>query len=231
MKSTSVRWTRMQNYPNVYLSDSGGTGEPNDEGDGEPGGSGAADEQKQQEPDKESLDGMSEEDLRRKLKNKTEEQDRQYGKLKEALARLDELQKEKDERDRAGKSELENAKADLQRAEQRAEKLADTIRRLSIQNAFLGLDDIKWHNAERALALVDLSQVEFDEDSGAIKDMKSVRDAARALAKSDPYLVKTSTEPPKNTPTGKPTGRPPATSTGSKGMSDEELMRKYNVRR
>lgn len=76
---------------------------------------------------------------------------------------------------------------DLQEAQKTVENLKKTNGDLALQVAFLKDNTYAWHSPERALKLVDLTQVEIGAD-GAVSGLK---DALKALATSDPYLVKT----------------------------------------
>jgi hypothetical protein len=84
---------------------------------------------------------------------------------------------------------------DLAEAQKTVENLQTTNGNLAIQVAFLKDNTYTWHNAETAMKLVDLSQVEIESD-GSVKGMK---DALKALAAANPYLIKTeaSNEPVK----------------------------------
>jgi len=171
--------------------------------------------------------------LRKKLKNRKDQaarQDAEIKRLKAVEKKADELQKAKDEQDRKGRTELENLKADVEAKDKALAAKDDTIRRLTIENAFMSLDGIEWHNPAKALKLVDLSEVEFDPDSGAVKDRKQLVKAAKKLADEEPYMVKSKTDVSKDTPSGKPTGKPPAGGK-PKAASEEALRSKYNIPR
>lgn len=102
--------------------------------------------------------------------------------------------------------EAEKQQKDLAEANKRVETLETTNRDLALKVAFLSDNSVTWHNPDRALRLVDLSQVTIDED-GAVHGLK---EALNALAKSDSYLIKTDKE--EKTP-------PPGTSPGNNGSS------------
>lgn len=94
--------------------------------------------------------------------------------------------------------ELEDAKKDkatkadekATRLEKDLEKATATARDLRLHNAFLIDNKYDWHNPRRALRLLDLSDVEIDEDG----KVEGLDEAIEALAKSDPYLLKTQPE-------------------------------------
>lgn len=82
-------------------------------------------------------------------------------------------------------AELEPIAAKVPELEKQVEGHAETIKKLRIDNAFL-TSDVEWVDAEAALRLVDLSEVEIKDD-GTVKGLK---EALEALAKDKSYLVK-----------------------------------------
>jgi hypothetical protein len=236
MKSAkATRWTReaiLMLGDIVARDDDGGAVVEGQEGTD--GGSGQTEDKS-----KEGASGKADDDeddvdpkiLKQRLQNKREEQERDFKKRKEAEKRADDLQKIVDEAERKGKTELENAKSDLEARDKVIAGLNDTVRRLVIENAFMTLDQITWNNPATALKLVDLSDVEFDPETGKPKDKKQLLEAAKALAKSDPYLVKSKTAVTDETPNGKPSGKPPVVKGGDKIAADAAIAAKYNVHR
>lgn len=83
-------------------------------------------------------------------------------------------------------AEVEPIAAKVPDLEKQAEKNAETIKKLRIDNAFLTSSEVEWVDAEAALRLVDLSEVEIKDD-GTVKGLK---EALAALAEKKPYLVK-----------------------------------------
>lgn len=105
--------------------------------------------------------------------------------------------------------EAEKLKRDYEESQQQVTKLQDTNKSLALKVAFLSDNTYSWHNPERALKLVDLSQVSIEED-GTVNGLK---DALKALATSDAYLIKQEVkEEPKP-----PAGTAPANNGGSTG--------------
>lgn len=103
--------------------------------------------------------------------------------------------------------EAEKLQRDFADAQAQVATLQDTNNRLALQIEFLKDNTYTWHNPERALKLVDMSQVEIDGD-GKVRGLK---DALKALATSDPYLIKQEvTEAPKP---------PPGTAPGTNGTN------------
>lgn len=94
--------------------------------------------------------------------------------------------------------EADKLKRDFEDAQQRVTELQAANKDLALQVAFLKDNTYTWHNPERALRLVDLSQVEVQAD-GTVSGLK---EALKALATSDAYLVKQEVETPKPEPGG-----------------------------
>lgn len=103
--------------------------------------------------------------------------------------------------------EAEKLKRDFEVAQEQVSKLQESNSQLSLENAFLKDNTYDWQNPARALKLVDLAQVTINDD-GTVSGLK---EALKALATSDPYLVKTGVEPADPPP--------PATATGNNGGS------------
>jgi nucleotide-binding universal stress UspA family protein len=184
--------------------------------------------------DSEDDDGEDPATLRKKLENRAAQakrQDAEILRLKAIEKEADELRKAKEEQDRKGRSELENLKADVESRDKALAVKDETIRRLTVENAFMTMPEIQWKNPAVALKLVDLTDVEFDPETGAPKDKKQLLEAAKKLAKSDPYLVKSKTEVDDGTPAGKLSGKPPAGKTGGDKLNNEKLAAKYNIHR
>lgn len=137
--------------------------------------------------------------------------------LTQALAKL----KEHEDRD---KTELERATADAEQSRKEAEDAKSALRAQRINNAFLTSNKFTWHNSERAMSLLDLSEVTISDDGTVV----GLEKAIDALAKSDPYLIKTDDSEQRSP--GTPSGTPAGSGTG-KGKpaanSRESLMDKY----
>ena len=82
--------------------------------------------------------------------------------------------------------EAEKLKRDYEESQAQVTKLQETNTALALKVAFLSDNTYTWHNPERALKLVDLSQVEIDADG----NVRGLKDALKALATSDAYLIK-----------------------------------------
>lgn len=82
--------------------------------------------------------------------------------------------------------EAEKLKRDFEESQAQVTKLQGVNQELALKVAFLSDNTYSWHNPDRALKLVDLSQVTIEED-GSVSGLK---EALKALATSDDYLVK-----------------------------------------
>jgi hypothetical protein len=87
---------------------------------------------------------------------------------------------------------------DLQDTQKVVETLTATNSQLALENAFLKDNTYTWHNPESALKLVDMTQVEI----GADGKVTGLKDALKALATTNGYLVKTDTDDKPLTPGG-----------------------------
>lgn len=112
--------------------------------------------------------------------------------------------------------EAEKLKRDYEESQVQVQQLQETNRQLALKVAFLSDNTYSWHNPERALKLVDLSQVEIAAD-GTVNGLK---DALKALATSDAYLIKQEVkEEPKP-----PAGTAPGNNGGSSGTTKTKGM-------
>ena len=154
---------------------------------------------------------LSDEAARRRVENKALKTQ-----LEEALKQL----KSYDDKD---KSEVDKATARVTELEALVAQQEESLQQERIHTAFLASNKYTWHNSERAMSLVDLSEVTIDDD-GAVSGLDK---ALEKLAKSDPYLIKSSEDggSPKGGPTGTPAG---SGGKGEKGAADrEKLLAKY----
>lgn len=148
-------------------------------------------------------------DPQKKIAALTEEKDRHWTKaqeaeqkLQEAATELEELRTFKQTKDQESMSEEQKVEARLAEFEVKLAakdveiaNLQETSKKLVVKNAFLAQNDVKWHNAESALSLSDLSEVEIvDGKDGApsLKNDVAMKNAIQKLAESHPYLVDTS---------------------------------------
>jgi hypothetical protein len=202
-----------------------GSGKSNDEGK-ETGGTGKPAD------DIDSITDPAE--LRRRLKNAREAEQRIHGKMTAAEKERDELARAQTEAEekarRESQSEVDNLKEDVRKRDETIKARDETIRSLTVQLAFAKVKDVEWHDQEDALRLVDLSDVEYDEKTGGVKDQAKVVAAAKNLAKAKPHLVKKSTVVSGSVPTGQKNGSAPAGGQPTK-TEDDELIQKYKIRR
>jgi hypothetical protein len=120
-------------------------------------------------------------------------------------ARFEQELKQLKEKDMPAAEKLQR---DFEESQKQVETLQSTNQKLALQVAFLSDNTYTWHNPDRALKLVDLSQVEIDAD-GKVSGLK---DALKALATSDPYLIKKEVSQEENR-------TPPGTAPGNNGAN------------
>lgn len=126
--------------------------------------------------------------------------------------------------------ELEKLKRDHAEAVARAEAAEQKARDRAIHNSFLQDNTHEWHSPQRALQLLDMSKVDYDEESGEVRGLK---DAINALAKSDPWLLK----PKADENSGDSTPQLPGTNaannggTGSGKPSKDKLQSRFTAMR
>lgn len=123
------------------------------------------------------------------------------------------------------KSDLDKASGEAAKAKAESEKLASDYQKLLIENAFLKDNKFTWVNPKAALKLADLSDVEIDDEG----NVTGVEEALKALAKSDPYLLKVKKDEDEdddddkgNGATGQPVG-----GKKSKNTNRDKLLDKY----
>lgn len=119
--------------------------------------------------------------------------------LKEAKARLAQLEGEEEKRKKAEMSEVERLQGQVTDYEARVLALEaereTMIIRSAVERAAAGLG---FHNLEDAYHLADLSELEIDEDGS----VSGVEKALKALAKERPYLIQVAKKPDINAKDG-----------------------------
>jgi hypothetical protein len=144
-------------------------------------------------------------------------------KLRATEQELAALRTEREEREAAERTELENATKTAEKLQSELQEARDAVTDLRIQNAFLTDNTFTWHNPQRALKLADLSEVEISDD-GTVTGLK---EALEALARSDSYLIKAEDkeddEPEDDAP---PTGG--VTGKGKRGKDEADRQRLLN---
>lgn len=110
--------------------------------------------------------------------------------------------------------EAEKLKRDYADAQATVEKLTAANNELALKVAFLADNTYAWHNPERALRLIDLSQVEIQDD-GSVRGLK---DALKALATSDAYLIKQEVKETNTAPAGTAPGNNGTSGNGKPGV-------------
>jgi Phage minor structural protein GP20 len=109
--------------------------------------------------------------------------------------------------------EAEKLKRDYEESQAQVQKLQETNTALALKVAFLSDNTYTWHNPERALKLVDLSQVEVDAEG----NVRGLKDALKALATSDAYLIKQEAKEEPKQPAGTAPGNNGSSGTGKPG--------------
>lgn len=121
---------------------------------------------------------------------------REYDKIKRRMQAADKAKnnalKQLEDLKKNGSSELDKqVRAEIDELKPKAERLAKDNADLRLRLAFATtpVKGVEWHDADAALRLIDLSDVDVDPETGAI-DKRDLAAAARRLAKEKPYLVK-----------------------------------------
>lgn len=130
-----------------------------------------------------------------------------------------ELQKKLDDLDKAKLGEKERAEKERDDEKKAHEATAAALRQTRLENKFLASNKYNWHDPETALALVDLTDVEIDED-GKVKGLEA---AMKKLAEAKPFLVKSGDDTPKNGASG---GTPKPPGGGDKGSAARAALEK-----
>lgn len=134
--------------------------------------------------------------------------------------------KEKEDRELAEKSEVEQAQIREQKAQERAEKLANGFLQRTLNDAIRkAANDLKFIDPSDAIEGVERSGFVYsqdDDDPAEVEvDEKSITAAVKALATKKPHFLKTGTDD------GEPTGGQFGGSRKKKTTSEEEFKKKY----
>lgn len=122
---------------------------------------------------------------------------------------VQELRAKEQQRADAEKTDLEKAVARAEAAEKTTEALRNQLQQEAIRNAVeIAARDLGFQKPALVHKLIDVSGVEFDEETGRPKD---VEDLVKQLAKEEPYLVAAKTNgatggPPATPKSDRPTG-------------------------
>lgn len=134
--------------------------------------------------------------------------------------------KEYEDKDR---SDLEKAQRDLKEKSELADKLEKQLAKQTIHNKFLASNKHTWHDPETALALLDMTEVQIEEDG----KVTGLEDAIENLAKSKPFLIKDEggkqDKDEKKNKGGRPSGsQPPSNGSNQNRDTDrDKLLKKY----
>lgn len=125
--------------------------------------------------DKQGDDVVSRSDLENALKR-----------MKAADQRADALQAKLKEWEDKDKSDLEKAQGTVQELAKERDQLADRVKTMALENAFLTDNKYTWYDSRDALRLLDMDGVEVKDD-GTVSGLKP---AIEKLAKAKPHLIK-----------------------------------------
>lgn len=162
-----------------------------------------------------------------------------FDKMKNQLSASDRnksaAEKKLEEIERKKRGDLENAQKDLEEKTKINEKLADTVKKMAIANAFVEASmaaKISWHDLKVAMQAAELKDIEVNDDGEVVGDVKKI---VKDLAKDKKYLVNSSTDTDEDDdeePKGK-TGSPVGSGARGKGkakakeLTPEELRKMF----
>lgn len=132
-----------------------------------------------------------------KLRDRMKAADRRASKAERELA---ELRRERKEREDSEKTDLERAQGRVKELETETAEKDKTITDLRVQLAFYSVNDVDWVDPSDALAALDLSEVETDENGKINK--KQLKKAIKALAADKPHWVKSENDSSGQGPSG-----------------------------
>lgn len=161
----------------------------------------AGDQQAQQPPKTETVEELKAQIAR--LEAAVKDANKEEAKRRK---RLEELEKAEQERQAAQMSETDKLQKKLAELERRAAEMAAENQRIMVRNAIeLAAAEMGFHKPAEAYALADLSTVTVDGDQ-----VKGVKEALEALAKSSPHLLKSQQQAAPVPPTPRPDKGHPA---------------------
>ncbi|MGE3487437.1 MAG: hypothetical protein AB7L09_22175 [Nitrospira sp.] len=114
------------------------------------------------------------------------ELDNALKRMKAADQRADGLQAKLKEWEDKDKSDLEKAQGTVQELTAERDQLADRVRTMAFENAFLTDNKYTWHDSRDALRLLDMDGVEVKDDGTVV----GLKPAIEKLAKAKPHLIK-----------------------------------------
>lgn len=202
-------------------NDSGDDDEPNESGD-----SGSDDDtpedERHDDADDPKVKGLKSSLAAERAANKTNARE-----VRRLQRELKAATKDQEERELREKSEVEQATAKQQKAEEKVTRLAAGLKRSAIQQAIeSAAREAKFIDTDDAVQGVDWDKIDVEQDdddpSDIVVDTKTVVAEVKALANRKKHLIQ------KGTDDGEKTGSSFAGGGGKKGkLDDEELKRKY----
>lgn len=202
-----------------------GPDDDEDEPDTSGGGDDDDDDSDDSSGDDEDDDEDSKRDPKKKISALIEEKDRHVRRRQEEKARADKAELKLQEILDKDKDENQVIREKLATADEQVSKLSSDNNTLRLENAFLTDNNYTWQNPKKALKLVDMSSVEIDDDG----QVSGLKDALKALATSDPYLLTTSSKADKDDDAGGVPRVDPSNGRRSKGTKNDRttLANKY----
>jgi hypothetical protein len=184
-------------------------------GEGTPSGEGGAGSEGSGDPNK-------------KIAALEEEKDRHFRAKQAAEAELQKYKDAEEEQRRKSQSEVDNLKEDLRKRDEELAKTKSDLEQARLDNAFLTDNTYQWQNSSRVLRLIDRDGIKVNEDG----TISGVKEALKALAESDPYLLKSTTDDGGSSGGGSGGGTPTGGERNGRRNqnqkpSREELARKY----
>lgn len=143
------------------------------------------------------------------------------GTNKELTDKLAAAQTKLEEHEAKGRTELENAQKKLTDSESEINTLRETVKRLTVQNAFLTDTTVEWIDPADVFDLLNArGELQLDDD-GKVKDLTAI---LKKLAEDKKHLVK-STKPPRKSGDANDGGAPPK----GGASTDDALRAKYRI--
>jgi hypothetical protein len=147
------------------------------------------DDKSEDDDDDDDDDDDEKDDDDKKSSTRPERQAAKYRtELRAAQKELEDLRKAKRDREDSEKTDLQRAQDRVKELEKDVSTKDAELKDHRIQLAFFGVNEVDWVDSSDALAALDLSDVEIDEDGKINK--KQLRKAIKALAADKPHWVK-----------------------------------------
>ena len=157
-------------------------------------------------------------------------------KLGEVTTERDGYKTKEESTRRAQQTKEEQLQTDLEKANQRNEKLFNILKTKIVENAIANAKGFEWHSTKQVMAELNPEAFEVDIDEDKLEGTVSngIEAEIKRIAQQCPWLVskdKTKTPDDGKPPPRRPSGGPvaPPTSNDSKAAKREALIKKYPV--